>query len=139
MIQLDRSRKQNWVSHVKSLLNEIQLFDYWKTQKIHCTFVSINGNMIFQVLVYIANYVLMFPNPNVPGHMLPDTYISLSQLFPGLYVPQYLCSLIPIFPCPMLPNTIISLSYVYRSLCSPVPMFPDPYVPRSLCSPVLFS
>ena len=36
LIQLDRSGKQKWVSHVKSLLNEIQLFDYWKTQKIHC-------------------------------------------------------------------------------------------------------
>ena len=36
LIQLDRSGKQNWVSHVKSLLNEIQLFDYWKTQEIHC-------------------------------------------------------------------------------------------------------
>ena len=36
LIQLDRSGKQNWVSHVKSLLNEIQLFDHRKTQKIHC-------------------------------------------------------------------------------------------------------
>ena len=37
LIQVDRLGKQNWVSHVKSLLTEIQLFDCWKTQKIHCT------------------------------------------------------------------------------------------------------
>ena len=37
LMQLDRLEKQNWVSHVKSLLSEIQLFDCWKTQKIHCT------------------------------------------------------------------------------------------------------
>ena len=36
LIQLDRSGKQNWVPHVKSLLNDIQLFDHRKTQKIHC-------------------------------------------------------------------------------------------------------
>ena len=36
LIQIDRSGKQNWVSHVKSLLNEIQLFDYLKTPEVHC-------------------------------------------------------------------------------------------------------
>ena len=37
LIQLDRLGKQNWVSQVKSLLTESQLFYCCKTQRIHCT------------------------------------------------------------------------------------------------------